>query len=271
MEETDKEMYLDEVASYISIELSKGFSKRKIKKMLLTHGWNEIDINEGFRRAEFLEKTLKGVKTTKTAAAPEYKKRRNNYITYFSYIVFVVLVAVLFIEKDKVLNLPYTDFSDAWLIYVVIGVLVLSFIITVNSIVVSVLMKKNAKNDVSKTQINLDALPKTEMPAQPPQAPAALHKIKTEKKTSEAPAGQTFIEQKSVQQITANPIMKHETELDLLHNFVREKGTVRITDTSLKFGVSKDMVEEWAKILEKSGLIEIIYPLAGDLKLKIKK
>lgn len=50
------------------------------------------------------------------------------------------------------------------------------------------------------------------------------------------------------------------TVIDELYSYVQEKGNATITDAALKFKVSRDKIEELAKILEEHGLIKLFYP-----------
>ena len=56
-------------------------------------------------------------------------------------------------------------------------------------------------------------------------------------------------------------ISKNETEIDSLYHLIQEKGKVNLQEVIHKFGVSKELAEEWAQILESHELIAINYPL----------
>jgi len=62
-----------------------------------------------------------------------------------------------------------------------------------------------------------------------------------------------------------------ETNIDKLISIVENKGSVTIISLAQELGVSPDQIEEWAKILEERGMIEIEYPPIGPPKLRKKK
>jgi hypothetical protein len=61
------------------------------------------------------------------------------------------------------------------------------------------------------------------------------------------------------------------TTIDRLIDIINKRGSVTIIDLSKELGVSVDMIEIWAKILEDRGLINIEYPLIGPSKLRKKE
>lgn len=61
-----------------------------------------------------------------------------------------------------------------------------------------------------------------------------------------------------------------KTPIDDLFEFVIKNGRVKITDAAKKFGVFEARIEEWAKILESHGLIEIHYSAMGKPELRKK-
>jgi len=60
------------------------------------------------------------------------------------------------------------------------------------------------------------------------------------------------------------------TPLDKLLDMVIKKGRISIKDAANLFGVSRDQINGWAKILEEHNLIEINYPPIGEPELRIK-
>ena len=71
-----------------------------------------------------------------------------------------------------------------------------------------------------------------------------------------------------------NAVMEGESEtktpIDDLFELVMKDGRVKITDAAKKFGVFEARIEEWAKILENHGLIEIHYSAMGKPELRKK-
>jgi ribulose bisphosphate carboxylase small subunit len=59
-----------------------------------------------------------------------------------------------------------------------------------------------------------------------------------------------------------------KTQIDELFEMVMEKGSVKIKEAAIKFKVHEAQIEEWAKILQEHGLIEIHYPVFGKPELK---
>ena len=63
----------------------------------------------------------------------------------------------------------------------------------------------------------------------------------------------------------------YKTDIDTLYEWVQEKGKVTLKDVQARFKIDKKKSDEWATILEKSGLIKIKYTfLKGVLLTKIK-
>lgn len=60
------------------------------------------------------------------------------------------------------------------------------------------------------------------------------------------------------------------TPIDELLNLVLEKERVKLKEAAKRFGVKKQQLEEWAKILESHDLITIHYPPLGDVELRKK-
>lgn len=64
---------------------------------------------------------------------------------------------------------------------------------------------------------------------------------------------------------------KVETEFDIFINMIKEKKEVGLNEVEKKFNLTKEKAEEWAKLLESHGLIEIRYPAFGEPKLIYKE
>ena len=58
------------------------------------------------------------------------------------------------------------------------------------------------------------------------------------------------------------------TPLDDLYKIVQEHGKIGMLDAAKHFRVTEAIMEEWAKMLEAKGLIEINYPFVGKPELK---
>ena len=61
-----------------------------------------------------------------------------------------------------------------------------------------------------------------------------------------------------------------KTQLDQLTDLIMEKGSIKIPDAAKKLKLKEKQVEEWAKMLEEHGMIEIHYPAIGKPVLKKK-
>lgn len=73
---------------------------------------------------------------------------------------------------------------------------------------------------------------------------------------------------KSVQ-MTGEAIVK--TGIDDLIDIINERKSVSIKDLAKELNVSTSQIEEWGKILEQKGIIEIVYPPFGPPKLRLKE
>ncbi len=62
-----------------------------------------------------------------------------------------------------------------------------------------------------------------------------------------------------------------KTPIDELFEMVVKQSPVRISDAARKFGVTDVQIEEWAKILEGHGLVEMHYPPIGKPELRKKQ
>ena len=60
----------------------------------------------------------------------------------------------------------------------------------------------------------------------------------------------------------------YETDLDVLKRLVDEKGKIKVIEVSRYFGISKELAEEWGKILEEHGLAKLHYPAIGGPELQ---
>ncbi|MEM5834340.1 MAG: CBS domain-containing protein [Candidatus Aenigmatarchaeota archaeon] len=62
-----------------------------------------------------------------------------------------------------------------------------------------------------------------------------------------------------------------ETDIDRILAVIKEKKRVKFSELEKMFNVSKEVIEEWAKILEDHGLAEIFYPAIGEPELRMRK
>ncbi len=60
------------------------------------------------------------------------------------------------------------------------------------------------------------------------------------------------------------------TNLDKVYNAVLEKKSLTLNELAGIFKVSINKVEEWARILDKQGLLELYYPVVGGPMLRVK-
>lgn len=60
------------------------------------------------------------------------------------------------------------------------------------------------------------------------------------------------------------------TDVDLIYGAVLEKQRLTLKNIAETFKISLNKVEEWAKILDKMGLLELHYPVAGEAELRVK-
>lgn len=61
-----------------------------------------------------------------------------------------------------------------------------------------------------------------------------------------------------------------KTSMDQLLDMINDKGSVKISDAAKKLKIKDKQIEEWAKVLEEHGLIEVHYPAIGKPVLKKK-
>lgn len=64
---------------------------------------------------------------------------------------------------------------------------------------------------------------------------------------------------------------KYQTDIDRLYRTINSANIVTITQAATMFRITKEQAEEWGKILESHGLIELRYPAIGELQLCKKK
>lgn len=62
-----------------------------------------------------------------------------------------------------------------------------------------------------------------------------------------------------------------ETDVDKILNTIKEKGKITFDEIARLFKVDLNTIEEWAKILEDHGLVEVVYPPVGSPELREKK
>ncbi|MFH1209517.1 MAG: hypothetical protein V1663_01895 [archaeon] len=78
------------------------------------------------------------------------------------------------------------------------------------------------------------------------------------------------IDKKNIEIVKSNvPLKKFETYVDILYDWVNEKGSVDIKDVMDRFKVTRENAERWGKILESHELIKVHYH--GINKISFKK
>lgn len=96
-----------------------------------------------------------------------------------------------------------------------------------------------------------------------------IYKVSKEKRVKEEKQ-----EKKVLQMIKEEVIAKaskYETDVDKLYKLINEVGCLTLTEVAEGFSISKEQAEEWGKMLESHGLIELNYPAVGELQLCKKK
>ncbi|MBI2971318.1 MAG: hypothetical protein HYY37_02785 [Candidatus Aenigmarchaeota archaeon] len=86
-----------------------------------------------------------------------------------------------------------------------------------------------------------------------------------------APVQQAIQEQADFITVAAkggDEAQKETTPIDELFAYVAKNGKVRVNEAAKKFNVHEVRIEEWAKILEEHGLIEVHYPPFGKAELR---
>ena len=63
---------------------------------------------------------------------------------------------------------------------------------------------------------------------------------------------------------TAVKLEPYETEIDVLYRHVQAVGKISIGEITQAFKISKDLAEEWAKVLEEHEMVSINYPIFGS-------
>ncbi len=61
-----------------------------------------------------------------------------------------------------------------------------------------------------------------------------------------------------------------KTPIDEMFELVMKQNSLRVADAARKFGVTEAQIEEWAKILEGHGLVEMHYPPIGKPEIRKK-
>ena len=78
------------------------------------------------------------------------------------------------------------------------------------------------------------------------------------------------IETHQPRDIIVKGVASYETDFDRLYALVQAKKIVKAQEIAQKFGINIKKAEEWAKILESSNLIEILYTPFGEFTVRIK-
>ena len=95
----------------------------------------------------------------------------------------------------------------------------------------------------------------------------SIHKKLKTTKRSKLPVK----EMKEIKQV-AKELKKHEiiTDFDRVMDYVKKNKKVRVIKIAKDLKIYQKRVEDCARVLEENGLIEIEYPLIGDIALKLK-
>jgi virulence-associated protein VagC len=96
-----------------------------------------------------------------------------------------------------------------------------------------------------------------------------LQETKPQKKRIEEEREKAY--KKIKESFKESPVDMIETNIDKLLEIVEKKESVNVVDVSKELKVNVEQIENWAKILEEHGLIEIIYPLIGFPRLRKKE
>jgi uncharacterized protein involved in exopolysaccharide biosynthesis len=59
----------------------------------------------------------------------------------------------------------------------------------------------------------------------------------------------------------AREVIPISTGVDALVKLVRERGRIELREVAVELGISQGMIEEWAKVLEREGIVRIEYQL----------
>lgn len=66
------------------------------------------------------------------------------------------------------------------------------------------------------------------------------------------------------------PTQKIETSVDQVYYIVLEKKRLSLKSLANRFKIGLDKLEEWAKILDEKGLLELHYPVVGEVELRVR-
>lgn len=69
-------------------------------------------------------------------------------------------------------------------------------------------------------------------------------------------------------EVTAPAEADEQMPMDRLYDMVMRRGKVKVSDAAKEFNVHEAQIEEWAKMLETNGLIDIHYPAFGRPELR---
>lgn len=75
------------------------------------------------------------------------------------------------------------------------------------------------------------------------------------------------VEIKKIQKDIIAKASKYETNIDRLYKLIIKSGCVKVSDAAKMFNISKEQAEEWGRVLEGHGMIELDYPAIGELQL----
>jgi len=62
-----------------------------------------------------------------------------------------------------------------------------------------------------------------------------------------------------------------ETKVDRLIKLVRKKGKITVSQAAIALGVDETKIEEWVRILEEHGFVELRYPTIGEPEIIFKE
>ncbi|MBI2076075.1 MAG: hypothetical protein HYT72_02390 [Candidatus Aenigmarchaeota archaeon] len=92
--------------------------------------------------------------------------------------------------------------------------------------------------------------------------------VEDDKETGKKTEKEDFIEQ--IKDAVTEGNGETKTPIDDLFELVMKNGKIKISDAAKRFGVFEARIEEWAKILENHGLIELHYPAMGKPEMRKK-
>ncbi len=73
-----------------------------------------------------------------------------------------------------------------------------------------------------------------------------------------------------ITQVQLRPLVGYETYFDLLMELIEKNNALSVSQVSLIFKITKEKAEEWGRILEEHGLIEVFYPVFSEPQLRKK-